>query len=144
MMLASMSGRAPEPGPWQWAAAETLRKRLTDPETDATMVAYVVETPDRPGTLAACAVGTIEYRLGGPENPSGEIGYVFNVSTDPDYRRRGYSRACLLALLSWYRRRGVTRIDLGASPEGEPLYRDLGFVRRGTPAMRLKLTPTED
>ncbi|MEU4499397.1 GNAT family N-acetyltransferase [Streptomyces sp. NPDC023998] len=119
---------------WQIAAVATLRKKLADPDADLT--AFVVE---RPGGLAACAVGTIEYRLGGPGNPHGTSGYVFSVATDPDRRRRGHSRACMEALLAWFRERGVHRIDLRASPDGEPLYASLGFVRTPDPAMRLTL-----
>ena len=59
---------------WQSAAVATLRKKLADPDADLT--AFVVE---RPGGLAACAVGTIEYRLGGPGNPNVEA-----VFRDPD------------------------------------------------------------
>jgi GNAT superfamily N-acetyltransferase len=119
---------------WQPAAVDTLRKKLADPAGDLT--AFVVE---RPGGLAACAVGTIEYRLGGPGNPHGMSGYVFSVATDPDMRRRGYSRACMEALLAWFRERGVSKIDLRASSDGEPLYASLGFVRTPDPAMRLTL-----
>jgi GNAT superfamily N-acetyltransferase len=119
---------------WQPAAVDTLRKKLADPAGDLT--AFVVE---RPGGLAACAVGTIEYRLGGPGNPHGTSGYVFSVATDPDLRRRGYSRACMEALLAWFRERGVPKIDLRASLDGEPLYTSLGFVRTPDPAMRLTL-----
>ncbi|MGW7362730.1 GNAT family N-acetyltransferase [Streptomyces sp. NPDC054841] len=119
---------------WQPAAVETLRKRLADP--DGTLTAFVV---DRPGGLAACAVGTIEYRLGGPGNPTGATGYVFSVATDPGHRRRGYSRACMEGLLGWFEERGVSRVDLRASPEGEPLYASLGFARTPDPAMRLTL-----
>ena len=43
-----------------------------------------------------------------PENPSGMAGYVYNVVTDPGYRRRGYSRGCMRELLTWFRQRGVT------------------------------------
>lgn len=87
--------------------------------------------------LAACAAGTVEHRLPGPGNPLGHVGHVFNVATDPDLRRRGYSRACMTALLAWYRERGVRKIDLHASVEGEPLYASMGFVRNAAPAMRL-------
>lgn len=89
--------------------------------------------------LAACAVGVVEHRLGSPENPAGTTGHVFSVATDPAMRRRGYSRACMRALLGWYEERGVRRIDLHASPEGEPLYASLGFARTPAPAMRLTL-----
>jgi GNAT superfamily N-acetyltransferase len=137
IMLAETSGSEPGPGPWQDSARETLRKRLADP--DGSMVAFVVDAPGEPGRLAACVVGTIEYRLGGPHNLTGETGYVFNVATDPRYRRRGYSRACMTALVDWYRRRGVVKVDLRASAVAEPLYRSLGFARTADPAMRLNL-----
>ncbi|MET7615571.1 GNAT family N-acetyltransferase [Streptomyces sp. NPDC005408] len=133
VMHDSYAGHSPDVG-WQPAAVDTLRKKLTDPDGDLT--AFVVE---RPGGLAACAVGTIEYRLGGPGNPHGRSGYVFSVATDPDLRRRGYSRACMEALLGWFRERGVRKIDLRASADGEPLYTSLGFVRTPDPAMRLTL-----
>ena len=137
LMLASIAGTEPPPGPWRDAAREALRERLGDP--DGSMAAFVVDAPDAPGTLAACAVGTIEWRLGGPANPSGRVGYVFNVCTDPRHRRRGYSRACLTALLDWYHDRGVRTVDLRTSASAQPLYRSLGFQLTRDPAMRLAL-----
>lgn len=82
---------------------------------------------------------TGEERLSSPGNPEGLFGYVFNVATDPAHRRRGYSRACVTALVDWYRERGVGIVDLRASAAAEPLYASLGFVRAGDPAMRLRL-----
>jgi GNAT superfamily N-acetyltransferase len=105
---------------------QSLRKRLAEPGPDATLAAFVVDRPDRAG-LAACAVGTIERRLGDAANPSGEYGYVFNVATDPEYRWRGFSRACMRGVLDWYAARGVRKIDLKATGPAEPLYRSLGF-----------------
>ncbi|WP_080635157.1 GNAT family N-acetyltransferase [Salinispora pacifica] len=55
------------------------------------------------------------HRLGGPDNPSGDVGHVFNVATDRDCRRRGYSRSWMQALLGWHQQRGVTRAYLQAS-----------------------------
>jgi GNAT superfamily N-acetyltransferase len=139
VMLAAMNGRQPHPGPWQQTAVETLCQRLSDP--DGSLAAFVVDKPDVPGELAACVIGVIECRLGGPDNPTGEIGYVFNVVTDPGYRRRGYSRAGMEALLGWYRQRGITKIDLRASEDGAPLYRALGFVPTSSPTLRLTGLP---
>lgn len=136
VMQDSMLG-APHPDiSWQPAAVATLRRKLAEPDGDLT--AFVVDRPDG-GGLAASAVGTIEYRLGGPGNPSGTTGYVFSVATDESMRRRGYSRACMEGLLGWFRERGVHKVDLRASAEGEPLYASLGFVRTPDPAMRLSL-----
>jgi GNAT superfamily N-acetyltransferase len=132
---------------WMPQAVAYLREHLADP--DAGLGVFVVERPGaiEDGTagggsgrrLAACAAGTVEHRLAGPGNPQGLMGHVFNVSTDGDMRRRGYARACVMALLDWYRERGVHKIDLHATPDGEPLYASLGFVRNPDPAMRLRM-----
>lgn len=168
VLMTQLAGHRSADGSWKATAEAMLRERLAEP--DPTLVAFVVNRPGRPdladragspdgaelpdgagladgaeladraGLLAACAVGTVEYRLPGPGNPSGEVGYVFNVVTDPAHRRRGYSRSCMAALLDWYRDRGVRTIDLRASSEGEPLYRSLGFALSRDPAMRLRLS----
>lgn len=122
---------------WQSPTVEALRVRLAD--ADGELAAFVVDAPRESGRLAACATGTIHLSLGSPGNPTGASGHIFNVCTDPEHRRRGYSRACMEALLSWYRERGVRRIDLHASEQGEPLYASLGFARTPAPAMRLTL-----
>ncbi|WP_219463501.1 GNAT family N-acetyltransferase [Nonomuraea rhizosphaerae] len=138
VLLTSMNGGEELPANgWREAVEKTLRRRLDEP--DPTMAAFVVDSTGEPGRLAACAVGTIDLRLGGPGNHSGEMGYVFSVATDPGQRRRGYSRACVTALLDWYRERGIKVVDLRASAEAEPLYLSLGFARTSDPAMRLKL-----
>lgn len=136
VMLDSYLGANPDTS-WQPASITSLRSRLDDP--DGTLAAYVVDAVDRPRALAACAIGIIDHRLGSPGNPGGLNGYVFSVATDPDMRRRGYSRACMEGLLGWFRERGVVHIDLHASKEGGPLYAALGFVATPDPSMRLTL-----
>jgi GNAT superfamily N-acetyltransferase len=122
---------------WHAESLPTLRARLAEPDGD--FVAFVVDHPDRPGALAALVAGTLEYRIGRSGNPHGRVGNVFSVATDPDARRRGYSRACMEELLQWFRDRGAGQVDLYASDEGEPLYASLGFARRPDPSMRLLL-----
>ena len=115
IMLTGVSGEEPPPGLWHSAGAAILRETI-----GTTFTVFVVDDPDRPGRLAACAVGTVEQRLPNPANPTGQVGYVFSVATDPRCRRRGYSRACLRALLHWYDARGIAAVDLRASADGEP------------------------
>jgi len=134
VMFAGLPAREPKPGPWLPAGADILRRTLADPAER--LAAFVVPRPDDPEHLAACVVGAIDERLPGPRSTSPFKGYVYNVATEPAYRRRGYSRACMQALLAWYAGRGVDVVDLRASPDGEPLYASLGFVRTEDPAMR--------
>jgi len=122
---------------WRDTARRILLRRLGEPEPS--MAGFVVDQPGADGRLAACAVGILEERLGGPRNPQGRVGYMFNVATDPGHRRRGYARACTSALIEWFRNQGAGLVDLRASEDGLPLYTSQGFVRTADPAMRLAL-----
>ncbi len=122
---------------WRDTARRILLRRLAEPEPS--MAGFVVDQPGANGRLAACAVGILEERLGGPRNPQGRVGYMFNVATDPGHRRRGYARACTAALIEWFQNQGAGLVDLRASEDGLPLYASQGFVRTADPAMRLTL-----
>ncbi|MYX96371.1 GNAT family N-acetyltransferase [Streptomyces sp. SID486] len=130
---------APGSGPsdWHTQSLPVLQERLAG--EDGEFAAFVVDSPGRPGELAALVAGTVEYRIGRAGNPLGRVGYVFSVATDPGARRRGYARACMEELLAWFRARGAGHVLLNASPEAEPLYAALGFTRDPDPSMRLLL-----
>jgi ribosomal protein S18 acetylase RimI-like enzyme len=133
VMMEAMHG-SPATGEWQATGAALLRTHLIE-GLEARMAAFVVDRDDAPG-LAACALGQIDERLPGPGDPTGLRGYVYNVATRAAHRRRGYSRACMTALLAWFDDRRVDYVDLRASPDGEPLYAGLGFERTAHPHMR--------
>ncbi|MGV9317714.1 N-acetyltransferase family protein [Streptomyces sp. NPDC003660] len=135
VMIDSVSGG--DAGTWHEESLPALRARLADPE--GTFAAFVVDHPERPGVLAALAVGTVEYRIGRETNPGGVVGFVFSVATDPGTRRRGYSRASVDALLAWFRERGARQIQLTASADARPLYESLGFKPKPDPLMELRL-----
>lgn len=64
-----------------------------------------------------------------PNDVTGKQGYIENVYTTPDHRRRGLSRQLMTTLLAWVRQTGVTKnIALHATPSAQPLYESLGFV----------------
>ena len=125
---------APE-APWRPAAEAWFVARL--PRTHE-IAAFVV---DEPGAgPVACAFGVVEHPAPSPSNPVGVRGHVSQVSTLPAFRRRGYARACLTALLDWFEREtDARRLDLHATTDGEPLYRSLGFARSPYPSLRLRL-----
>ncbi|MBM7170285.1 GNAT family N-acetyltransferase [Streptomyces sp. G44] len=113
---------------WRHHLAAVLREQLASDDARILVV-------DGDAGLAACGIGTVDQWFPGPHNVNGRVGHVIGVVTDVPYRRRGYSRAILRALLHWFREREASRVDLYASPEGEPLYRALGFVDHPDPAL---------
>jgi ribosomal protein S18 acetylase RimI-like enzyme len=143
VMFASMqSGTIATDGSpdWKPLTESILRAGLgADDAGRPVFAAFVVDDDERPGRLAACAIGTLEQRLPAPGHPDGLFGFVFNVCTDPDRRRRGYARACTEALLAWFDEKGATRLDLHASTLGQRIYRDLGFTEYSVALSRTTL-----
>jgi ribosomal protein S18 acetylase RimI-like enzyme len=65
-------------------------------------------------------------------------GHVSNISTDLRRRGRGHARACLDALLAWFREETDVRvINLNATRRGSGLYRSAGFEAPHYPALQL-------
>jgi len=120
---------------WRDKAGEWFAQRLADKDTFA---AFVIEYPDF--GVVSCAAGVCDQHAPGPGNPGGVQGLVFNMSTDHQFRRRGYARACLDALLAWFRDETEARvINLNATGDGTALYRSLGFTEPRYPALQLRM-----
>jgi GNAT superfamily N-acetyltransferase len=136
LMLSDMGMLKPGADPSWWDKAEDwFAQRLDDKDNFG---AFVIEHLD--GGVVSCAAGVCDQHAPGPGNPGGVQGLVFNMSTDPQYRRRGYARACLDALLAWFRDETEARvINLNATGDGIALYRSLGFAEPRYPALQLRL-----
>ncbi|MBQ5357284.1 MAG: GNAT family N-acetyltransferase [Oscillospiraceae bacterium] len=63
-------------------------------------------------------------------NKIGVRGYVTNVYTAPQHRRKGLSKMLLTELLKDAESRGIKKLWLGASKDGRPLYEKLGFIQQ--------------
>lgn len=57
----------------------------------------------------------------------GVSAYVFNIYTDPEYRKQGIAKEIMLRLMDEARKRGIKRLDLHATEAGRPIYEKLGF-----------------
>lgn len=120
-------GDAPTPG-WEAACVAAFARRLASD----TFVAFVVEDD---GTVVSGGAGWLEEHLPSPYQLDPRRGHVASMSTDPRYRRNGYARLVLEALLGWFAERDIVRVDLRATPHGRPLYEDLGFRELGGATM---------
>lgn len=70
--------------------------------------------------------------------PSGKIGLLSSMYTDPQYRRMGIARELLSRVVGEAERYGCGTVQITASDMGVLLYSDFGFVRNKN-FMQLKL-----
>ncbi|MFJ7969634.1 GNAT family N-acetyltransferase [Streptomyces sp. NPDC096324] len=107
---------------------DNLAPRLT---STGDAQAFVIDAPD--GTLAACTLSLVSPVLPAPSYPRARAARVQLVVTHPAFRRRGYARAVVAALLDHLTAEDTTLFELHTSPQAAPLYRNFSFS--GSPAL---------
>lgn len=112
---------------WRVRCVDAFRRRLGADD----FVAFLVED----GEVVSGGAGWLEEHLPSPYQLDARRGHIASMSTDPAYRRNGYGRLVFEALLGWFDERGVVRIDLRATPDGQPLYEAFGFRQLGGATM---------
>lgn len=63
--------------------------------------------------------------------PSGKMGLLSSMFTDPDYRRKGIAKELLSRVVEEARTYGCGTVQITASDMGVLLYTDFGFVKNG-------------
>lgn len=113
---------------WRSASTVVFARRLAQ----ADFVAYLVEED---GRIVSGGAGWLEEHLSSPYALDPRRGHIASMSTDPDYRRRGFGRLIFQALMDWMALQGVPRVDLRATEDGRPLYEDFDFTVLGGATM---------
>lgn len=108
------------------AADEAARAYFCESIPAGEFYGWLAFTPQ--GEAVSTGGVVIDRHPPGPNNLSGQVGYIMNISTAPDYRRRGLARRILETMLAWLQEQGVQRITLHASDMGKSLCQRLGFV----------------
>lgn len=104
---------------------ELTRKYFIRHMTDDTFIAWVAEDEGRiVGTSGMCVYHVPPTY----SNPTGNVAYLVNMYTVPEYRNQGIANGLLERLIDEARERGCTRITLNASKAGQPIYEDYGFT----------------
>jgi len=80
------------------------------------------------GLFAGCGGICLYQEMPSPDNYSGLCGYLMNIYTRPEFRRRGVGKRVVGWLTEQGLRCGAKKIYLEASDEGRPLYENMGFI----------------
>jgi len=95
--------------------------------------AWLVETAD--GRSVAGGGLTVLPWPPGPRSIHDRIAFVYNVYTEPEFRRRGLGRLVMETIHSWCRDEGIALVALNASKDGLPMYEAMGYAASPSPMM---------
>ncbi len=101
-----------------------LNEFFTNKLADHSLIQWVVE--DGKQMVATGAVLFFDFPPS-YTNKTGKRAYIANMYTSEDYRGKGIARNLLGRLVVDVKNAGVTKIWLGASAMGRPVYKKFGF-----------------
>ena len=79
------------------------------------------------GEAVACAFLLVTEKPASPMFITGKCGTVMNVYTKPAYRKKGYGKKVMEALLRDAKNMQLSYVELKSTEDGYPLYRAVGF-----------------
>ncbi len=88
------------------------------------LIAYVIR---QSGSIVSCAFLLIVMKPMSPAFMNGKTGIVMNVYTRPSFRKRGYAKRIMEALLKEAKEKALSVVELKATDSGYSLYRSVGF-----------------
>jgi len=92
--------------------------------SDGSMIQWLVEEKDE---IIACGAMIIYEFPPTYTNKSGKKAYITNMYTKENYRGQGIATHLLTKLVDAAKDSGITKIWLGASKLGRPVYKKFGF-----------------
>ena len=118
-----------------------FRRWLNEMMPAGTYRAWVVESTT--GEVISGGGITIIPWPPGPRSLGGRVAFVYNVYTEPAFRKQGHGRAIMEAIHTWCRAAGIWSVALNASQFGQALYEAMGYRVTDSPMMYVALNQLE-
>ncbi len=84
----------------------------------------------REGKIAAVGSLCLFSRIPYQENLSGLEGYILNIYTSEQFRKRGFASEILDTIMEYGKRHNIKRLWLSSSEQGKRLYAGKGFIKK--------------
>ena len=121
----------------QKATIETELPKYFSRHLGKDMMAFVAKDE---GEIIATAMFVVIEKPANPRFVTGKIGEVLSVYTCPKYRRQGIAKQVMTQLLSYAKEQQIDLVELKATKDGYPLYKQLGFEEEKSANVSMKYT----
>ncbi|HLN73545.1 MAG TPA: GNAT family N-acetyltransferase [Prolixibacteraceae bacterium] len=103
----------------------TLKQYFKKSLESNSFVSWIAEYENKPIGFSGMV---IREQPGNFEIPDGKTGYILNMFTIKEYRKNGIGSMLFQRLIDDAKCLGLDKIELHATPDGEPIYRKFGFT----------------
>lgn len=104
---------------------ENSTKKYYASHIDNDLICWGAEYQNQIVSIASlCTFARIPYA----ENPSGKEGYLLNVYTAQDFRKKGVATRLVNNIIDYAKSNGINRLWLNSSDQGKAIYKSCGFV----------------
>ncbi len=100
--------------------------------------AFLIEQNSQPVSFGAVVVKSIPGDFSSSAYLEGDI---LNMYTIPEARKKGYAGIVLEALIVESKKRGISKLSLHTTKDGEHLYRNSGFSEPAYPYLEMVIKP---
>jgi ribosomal protein S18 acetylase RimI-like enzyme len=104
---------------------KSLRQYLAGAFKNDTFVSWIAEYENKPVGFSGIV---FREQPGNFELPAGRTGYILNMFTIREFRGNGIGSSLFQKLLEESRLRGLDKVELHATKDGEPVYRKFKFT----------------
>jgi GNAT superfamily N-acetyltransferase len=115
---------------------KSLREYLLKSLENNTFISWIADYENK-------AIGfsgmVIRKQPGTFEIPFGNTGYILNMFTIKEFRHNGIASLLVQKLIEEAKKIGLDKVELYATNDGEPVYRQLGFVEPHDKALEIIL-----
>ena len=102
------------------------------------LFAFILECGNQPVSFGAVVVKSIQGDFSSSVYSEGDI---LNMYTIPEARNKGFARIVLDAILKESTKRGISKLSLHTTKDGEHLYRNSGFSEPAYPYLEMVIKP---
>jgi GNAT superfamily N-acetyltransferase len=100
--------------------------------------AFLIEKNNQPVSFGAVVIKSIPGDFSSSVYSEGDI---LNMYTIPEARKKGFAGIILKALITESKKRGISKLSLHTTKDGEHLYRNSGFSEPAYPYLEMVIKP---
>jgi len=115
---------------------QSLRQYFTRSLINDTFVSWIAEFENMSIGFSGMV---IREQPGNLEVPNGRTGYILNMFTVKEFRENGIGSLLFQKLIDEAKQRELDKIELHATKDGEPIYRQFGLVEPHDKALEIIL-----